>query len=43
MVTDIREYVEESEGSVFTLAVKGKAGAGKSLFARCLVIEVLKD
>lgn len=43
MVTDIREYVEDSEGSVFTLAVKGKAGAGKSLFARCLVIEVLKD
>jgi hypothetical protein len=43
MVADIRDYVEDSEGSVFTLAVKGKAGAGKSLFARCLVIEVLKD
>lgn len=43
MVADIREYAEDSEGSIFALAVKGKAGAGKSLFSRCLVIEVLKD
>ena len=43
MLEDIRNYSLDSEDSVWTVALKGKPGSGKSLFARCLLIEVLKN
>jgi len=42
MVDDIKEYSLDSDDGIWTVALKGKPGAGKSLFARCLVIETLK-
>ena len=42
MVEDIKEYSLESEDGIWTVALKGKPGSGKSLFARCLLIETLK-
>lgn len=40
---DITNYTMAPEDSVWTLAIKGKPGSGKSLFARCLLIDVIKN
>jgi hypothetical protein len=40
---DISNYVLAPDESVWTLAIKGRAGSGKSLFARCLLIDVIKN
>jgi ABC-type polar amino acid transport system ATPase subunit len=39
---DIAEYSISSEETVWALAIKGASGSGKSLFVRCLLIEVIK-
>ena len=39
---DIAEYCISSEETVWALAIKGASGSGKSLFVRCLLIEVIK-
>jgi ABC-type histidine transport system ATPase subunit len=39
---DIAEYSISSEETVWALAIKGSSGSGKSLFVRCLLIEVIK-
>jgi len=42
ILEDISLYAVEPEDNVWVLAVKGAVGAGKSLFARNLVQQVLE-
>lgn len=42
IMDDITEYTYQPEDHVWTLSIKGRPGSGKSLFARCLLIEVIK-
>jgi ABC-type polar amino acid transport system ATPase subunit len=43
MIEDISHYTSEGfDESLWMVVVKGKQGSGKSLFARCLMIEALK-
>ncbi len=42
IAVDIADYSVSQEDTVWTLGIKGPAGSGKSLFVRCLLIEVIK-
>lgn len=43
IIEDLKMYTLNTEEHVWALAVKGKAGTGKSLFVRCLLAEVIKN
>ena len=42
IAADIAEYSVSQEDTVWALGIKGPSGSGKSLFVRCLLIEVIK-
>jgi len=43
IASDIAEYSTSTDDTVWSLAVKGPPGSGKSLFTRALLIEVISS